>query len=345
MTRTRTGIRRRAVIAGMAAAALGQTARAAAAPVTDFYKDKQITLLIATAAGGGYDTYARTLARHMGKFIPGNPVIVPKNMPGADGAIATGQLYNSAPRDGTFLAALTNGIALDPLFNRFVGRFDPLRLSWIGSIGRLMNICMTWHASPVKTIQDAQNREVIVSASGATSNSAMMPKLANALLGTRFKTVAGYVDTDLALAVERGEVEGLCGLAYSSLKAMHPDWFTQKKVNVLLQIGLKRAPDLPDVPSALDLVKTPQDKQVLELILLRQEMGRPFAAPPGVPPDRLAILRQAFDRTLKNADFLADAKRLQMEIDPLTGTEIEGLLKKAYAAPRTIVARAAMLLP
>jgi tripartite-type tricarboxylate transporter receptor subunit TctC len=314
---------------------------AAAQPI----EGKQIVLLVGTAAGGGYDTYARTLARHMPKYIPGAPVIVVKNMPGADGAIAATTLYNSALRDGTTIAALTNGIAMDPLFKRFVGRFDALKFNWLGSIGKLMNVCVTWNTSPVKTIEEARAHEVIVSASGATSNSAMMPKITNTLLGRKFKIVAGYTDNDLALAMERGEVEGLCGLAYSSLKATQPNWFAEKKVNVLLQIGLTRAPDLPDVPSALELVSLPQDKKVLELILARQEMGRPFAAPPGVLANRMGLLRSAFQVTLKDPEFPSDAKRLQMEIDPLTADEIETLLKKTYAAPQAIVAQAAKLVP
>jgi tripartite-type tricarboxylate transporter receptor subunit TctC len=326
-------------------AAIVWPAGAFAQGADDFYKGKQITVLVGTAAGGGYDTYARTLARHMPKYIPGAPVMVVKNMPGADGLIAASTLYNTSARDGTTIAALTNGIAMDPLFKRFVGRFEALKFAWLGSIGKLMNVCVTWNTSPVKTIEQARQREVIVSASGATSNSAMMPKIANTLLGTKFRIVSGYTDTDVAFAMERGEAEGLCGLAYSTLKATRPQWFTEKKVNVLLQIGLSRAPDLPNVPSALELVSKPEDKKVLELILVRQEMGRPFAAPPGVPLDRIALLRRAFAATLKDPDFLSDAKRLQMEIDPLTGEEIETLLKAAYAAPPAIVAEAAKLVP
>ena len=314
-------------------------------PAGDFYKGKQITMLISTAAGGGYDTYARTLARHMVKYIPGAPTIVPKNMPGADGAIVAGTLYNNAPKDGTTFAAFTNGIALDPLFGKFVGRFDAQKFSWIGSIGKLMNVCVTWYTSPVKTIEQAKTHEVIVSASGATSNSAMMGKIANALLKTKFKVITGYADPDVTLAMEKGEVEGVCGLAYTTLKATHPQWFDEKKINVLLQIGLTRFPDLPNVPSALELVSDPNAKQTLELILTRQEMGRPFAAPPGVPADRVAMLRNAFEMTLKDSAFLSDAKRLQMEIDPLTGPDIEKLLATAYSAPKGIVAEAAKLVP
>ena len=320
-------------------------ASASAQPAQEFYKGKQITMLIGTAAGGGYDTYARTLARHMSKHISGNPVIVPKNMPGADGLVEVSTLYNNASRDGLTFAALTNGIAMDPLFKKFVGRFEPLKFAWLGSIGKLQNVCVTWHTSPVKTIRQAQAREVIVSASGATSNSAMMPRIANALLGTKFKVVSGYTDPDVSLAMERGEVEGVCGLAYTTLKATRPAWFRDHQINILLQIGLHRFPDLPDVPSAIELIANPEAKKVLELILIRQEMGRPFALPPDVPADRVALLRQAFNATLKDPEFLADAKRLQMEIDPLTGEEVEKLLQTAYSAPPAIVARAAPLIP
>ena len=330
------------MLAGLAVFAVSS---AGAQPTLDFYKGKQISMLVSTAAGGGYDTYARTLARHMTKHIPGNPGIVPKNMPGADGAIAASALYNNAPSDGLTFAALTNGIAMDPLFDRFVGRFDAQKFSWIGSIGKLMNVCVTWHTSVVKTIQQARQREVIVSASGATSNSVMMPKIANQLLGTKFKVIPGYADPDVTLAMERGEVEGVCGLAYTTLKATRPQWFRENKLNILLQIGLTKFPDLPNVPSALDLLSNPADRRVLELILIRQEMGRPFAAPPRAPPERLAILRRAFEATLKDPAFLSDAAPLQMEIDPLDGPAIEALLAKAYGAPKDVIAAAAQLVP
>ncbi len=309
-----------------------------------FYRGKQITMLVASGAGGGYDTYARALARHMTRHIPGNPVIVPKNVPGAGGLIATNTLYNSSAPDGLTFAALTNGVAMDPLFGETAGRFDALKLNWIGSIGKLENICVTWQGSPITRIEQAKTREVAVSASGATGNSAIMPKIVNQFLGTKFKVIGGYAEgSGVTLALERGEVDGVCGLSYSTLKTMKPDWFRDRKLNIILQIGLKKLRDLPDVPNAIDLVNDPESKKILELILIRQEMGRPFAVPPGVPSDRVAILRQAFDETLKDPAFLADAAKLQMEIDPLTGSEIQNLLKTAYSAPKPIVQRAAQL--
>ncbi len=309
-----------------------------------FYRGKQVSMLIASGAGGGYDTYARTLARHMAKHIPGNPTIVPRNLPGAGGLIAANTLYNSSAPDGLTFAALTNGAAMDPLFGERAARFDAQKFNWIGSIGKLENICITWQGSPITRIEQAKTREVAVSASGAGGNSSIMPKILNQFLGTKFKVIGGYAEgSGSTLALERGEVDGVCGLSYSTLRTMHADWFRDRKVNVIVQIGLQKLRDLPDVPNALDLIANAEDRRVLELILIRQEMGRPFAMPPGVAADRVAILRAAFEATLKDPAFLADAARLQMEIDPLTGAEIEALLSTAYSAPRPIVQRAAQL--
>lgn len=309
-----------------------------------FYRGKQISMLIASGAGGGYDAYARALARHMARHIPGTPTIVPRNLPGAGGLIAANTLYNVTAGDGLTFAALTNGAAMDPLFGETAARFDGQKFNWLGSIGKLENICVTWQTSPITRIEQAKTREITVSATGATGNSAIMPKVVNQFLGTKFKVIGGYAEgAGQALALERGEVDGICGLSYSTLKASRPDWFRDKKLNVILQIGLNKIHDLPDVPNAIDLVPDAESKRVLELILIRQEMGRPFALPPRVPTERIQILRQAFQDTLKDPQFLAEAAKLQLEIDPLTGVEIEALLMRAYSAPKPIVERAATL--
>jgi tripartite-type tricarboxylate transporter receptor subunit TctC len=280
----------------------------------------------------------------MPKYIPGNPTIVPKNVPGAGGLIAANTLFNNTAADGLSFAALTNGVAMDPLFGEGAARFDAQKFAWLGSIGKLENICVTWQGSPITRIEQARAREVPVSASGATGNSAIMPKIVNQFLGTKFKVIGGYTEgSGVTLALERREVDGVCGLSYSTLRTMRPDWFRDKKLNIILQIGLHKLKDLPDVPSAIDLVSDPDSKKVLELILIRQEMGRPFALPPGTPPDRVAILRSAFDAALKDPAFIAEAGKLQLEIDPLTGPQIADLLKTAYSAPKPIVARAAQL--
>jgi tripartite-type tricarboxylate transporter receptor subunit TctC len=331
-------------VLGFAAAAAIAVWPASAQAPQPFYKGKQIVMLIASGAGGGYDTYARALARYLPKYIPGNPTIVPKNVPGAGGLIAANTLFNNTAADGLSFAALTNGVAMDPLFGEGAARFDAQKFAWLGSIGKLENICVTWQGSPITRIEQARAREVPVSASGATGNSAIMPKIVNQFLGTKFKVIGGYTEgSGVTLALERREVDGVCGLSYSTLRTMRPDWFRDKKLNIILQIGLHKLKDLPDVPSAIDLVSDPDSKKVLELILIRQEMGRPFALPPGTPPDRVAILRSAFDAALKDPAFIAEAGKLQLEIDPLTGPQIADLLKTAYSAPKPIVARAAQL--
>ncbi len=317
---------------------------AVADPIEDVYRGRDITLIIASGVAGGYDTYARVFARHFADHVPGRPGIIPKNIPAGGGLTAANTLYSVSARDGLTIAALTNGVAMDPLFGNPGARFDAQKLGWIGSIGKLQNVCATWHESPIKTLGEARAREVVVAAAGATSNTAIVPRALNALLGTRFKIVAGYdPGAGLNMALESREVEGICGLSWSTLKASRPDWIREHKLNVILQMALAKLPELGDVPSALDLVADPAARRVLELILSRQERGRPLAAPPRGPPERLAALRAAFAATMEDAAFRAEAQRLQLEIDPLGGEAIEKLLAGAYAAPREIVARAAAL--
>jgi tripartite-type tricarboxylate transporter receptor subunit TctC len=316
----------------------------AAQSVADFYRGKQITLLIASGAAGGYDTYARVFARHVSRHIPGEPAIVPKNLPAAGGLTAANTLYAVSGHDGLTIGALTNGVAMDPLFGNPGARFDAQKFSWIGSMGKLQNICATWIDSPVRSIDAAKAREVVVAAAGATSNTSIVPRVLNALIGTRFKIVAGYdPGAGLNLALEGHEVEGICGLSWSTLRASRPDWIRERKLNVILQMAFDKLPELGAVPSALDLVNDPVSRQVLELILIRQEMGRPLVAPPDVPADRVAALRAAFAATMTDPEFLAEAERFQMEIEPLGGDAVAKLLAKAYATPREIVARAAEL--
>lgn len=311
-----------------------------AQPAADFFRGRQITMLVGSGSGGGYDVYARVWARHVVRYIPGQPTIVAKNMPAAAGIAAANALVNNSDRDGLTIAALPNGVSMDPLAGNTQARFDPLALNWVGSIGKLQNICATWHTSTVKTIGAAREREIIVAAAGATSNSAIMPRILNDLIGTRFKIVAGYDPTaGLNLALERGEAEGICGLSWSTIKASRPHWIKDRMLNVIVQVGIDKLPDLPDVPSALDLVADTQSRQVLELVLIRQEIGRPIVLPPDVPADRVAVLRQAFDMVLSDKDFLADAGKAGMEIDPLSGAAITAMLATAYRAPKAIVAR------
>ncbi|MBX9757990.1 MAG: hypothetical protein K2Y29_04375 [Beijerinckiaceae bacterium] len=329
-------------LAGAALATIALSAGASAQQ--DFYKDRQITIIVASGVGGGYDVYARALGRHMPRHIPGAPVFVARNMPTAGGLAAANALFNTAERDGSTIAALTNGVPMDPLFGVKEAKFDARQMSWIGSMGKLQNVCATWHESPIKTIADARAREVVVGAAGPTSNSSVMPRIANEVLGANFRVITGYdPSAGLNKALESREVEGICGLGWSTLTASRPDWVRDHKLNVLVQFGFEKLPDLPNVPSALDLITDPQKRAILELILIRQETGRPIVGPPGVPADRLAILRKAFDATMKDEVFLAEAHKLQLDIDPLNAAAVEKLLANAYSAPPAVVEAAARL--
>ncbi len=315
-------------------------AGASADPVADFYKGRNVTMIIGSGAGGGYDTYSRAMGRHMGKYIPGNPTIVAQNMPGAGSIKATNYLYNVAPKDGSVFAAVFNNVILPPVIGHRPVKFDLAKLNWIGSIGKQQNICATWHSSPVKSFEQAKKSEVIVSATGATGNAAVFPKIFNQVLGTRFKVVTGYKASGARLAVMRGETHGICGMSYQTLMASNPGWFKDKKLNILAQIGLKKHPDLVGVPMVLDMMKNPADRKMMELLVIPQEMGRPFAAPPGIPGDRLAALRTAFFKTMKDAGFLAEAKKVKLAVDPIGHVEIAKLVAQAYAMPKDVIARA-----
>jgi tripartite-type tricarboxylate transporter receptor subunit TctC len=329
----------------LAGVALLLASPAGAQTVEQFYKGKSIAMIVGAGVGGGYDVYARALARHMTRHIPGHPAIVPKNVPAAGGIAAANMLYAVSEKDGSVIGAFPNNVPMDPLFDNPGVRYDARKLNWLGSIGKLQNVCATWHTSAAKTIAAAREREIVVAAAGATSNTAIMPKVLNALLGTRFKVIAGYDGgTGLTLALERGEAEGICGLSWSTMKASRPHWIRDRLLNVIVQMGLEKLPDLPAVPAALDLVAGQDDRQVIELILMRQEPGRPFAAPPEVPADRVTALRRAFEDTLKDAAFIAEAVKLQLELEPLTGIQIDRLLQRAHGAPRPIVQRAVELL-
>jgi tripartite-type tricarboxylate transporter receptor subunit TctC len=315
---------------------------AAAQSPADFYKKTEVSLYVGSGPGGGFDAYARTIARHYARHIPGQPNIVVKNMPGASGLKAINYIHGVAPHDGSAMLASFNAVVMDHLYGRSGVAFDPRELSWIGSIGKQTATCLTWHTSPAKTIADAQQRQVLVGATGADSTPNIFPKLLNAMAGTKFKIIEGYTTADLRFAVERGEIEGLCGIAWETHMASVPHWIIDHQVNFLLQLGLEESPHLPGVPLAINLIKDPDDRKVWELLVIPQEFGRPFVAPPGLPADRLSALRTAFEETLKDPAYLADAEKTKQFVDPLTGPEIEALIKRAYAEPAEVVKRAAV---
>lgn len=329
-----------AVMAELIVAAVANDA--VAQSTADFYKRTEISMYVGSGPGGGFDAYARTLARHYGRHIPGTPNIVVKNMPGASGLKAINYIYGVAPPDGSAVLASFNAVVLDSLYGKPGVSFDPRELSWIGSIGKQTGTCLTWHTVPVKTIEDARTRQVLVGATGADSTPNIFPKLLNAMVGTKFKIIEGYTTPDLRLAVERGEIEGLCGIAWETHMASVPSWIIDKKVNFLLQLGLEKSAHLPGVPMAMDMIKDPDDRKVWELLVIPQEFGRPFVAPPKVPADRIAALRTAFAETMTDAAYLADAEKTKQFVDPIDAKEIEALIQRAYAEPKEIVKRAAV---
>ena len=327
-----------AFVSGAAAIVLA-AAPAGAQPVS--YEGKQLRMVIASGAGGGYDAYARALARHIARHIPGNPALINQNMPGAAGLTATNWAYSVAPKDGTVIVATYNALIPEPLYGNPAARYDMLKFGIVGSIGKQQNICGVWHTSPITSIEQAKTKELTVAATGATGDSAIMPKILNGFLGTKFKIIVGYGTTEQRLAVERGEVDGVCGLSWSTLKASNPDWTKNHRLNVLVQTGTKPSADLPNVPLLVDLVKSPDDKKVIELLSFYQQMGRPFLMPAGTPADMLNTIRRAFDATMKDPQFLADAERANLEVDPMTGEEMEASIRRAFATPKELVQRAA----
>jgi tripartite-type tricarboxylate transporter receptor subunit TctC len=307
------------------------------------YSGKQISMVIANGAGGAYDIYARILATYLSRHIAGNPAIIAQNMPIAGGMQATNWAYTAAPKDGSVVLATFNSLLAEPLYGNPGARYDPREFEYIGSISPQQNVCATWHTNPVKTVAQAKTQQVIVPATGSSSDSAILPKILNALLGTKFKVVLGYSTTDARLAVERGEADGVCGLSWSTLKVASPEWIQKKLLNILVQTGTRPQPDLPDVPLLVDLVSSPDDKKAVEILSFQQEMGRPFLMPPGTPNDMVTIMRRAFDDTVQDPAFLADAHRAFLEVDPMTGERMEQLVKGAYAMPKALLQRAVEL--
>jgi tripartite-type tricarboxylate transporter receptor subunit TctC len=305
---------------------------------------KTVNMIIGFGPGGGYDMWGRVLARHIGKHLPGNPSVVPQNMPGAGSYVAASHLYNVAPKDGTVMAIIARDAALGPLSGAPGARFDSTKLSWIGSPTQETNICIAYHTSPVKTVQDLQRKELIVGDTGPGTGTRSYPKVLNAILGTKFKLVGGFRSSaDVFLAMERGEVEGICE-SLDSVNSRRPTWIPEKQVSVLFQAGAEPSPELKNIPFVLDLARNAEEKQTLEFLYAGQGIGRPFVAPPGLPPDRLKMLRDAFDATMKDPEFIADAKKSKFNVEPVSGEKLAALINKIYATPKAIIDRVGELI-
>ena len=325
--------------------ALASLVPARADSVADFYQGRTIDLEVGYSTGGGYDIYARMLARHMGRFIPGNPTIVPKNMPGAGSLRLANWLAQAAPRDGSTFGTIGRGTAFDPVLGQPGAQFAAGELSWLGSMNQEVSICASWFDSGVTTFKDLETKELLVGAVSFNDDTGQFAKVLNTVLGTKMKIVAGYPGgNDVVLAMERGEVKGRCGWSWSSVLAAHMAWWKEKKINILVQLALAKHPDLPEVPLVTDLAKNPAQRQMLRMIFARQVMGRPFVAPPGIPPERLAALRKAFMQTMTDKEFLADAAKAKLEMNPADGAKVEALVKEIYATPTAVAQQAAAAL-
>jgi len=311
----------------------------------DFYKGKTVDLYIGYSVGGGYDLYARFLARHMSKHIPGNPTVLPKNMEGAGSLRLANWLYNVAPKDGTAFGAIGRGTGFDTLLGNKAAQFDANKYTWIGSANNEVSICVAWHTTGITKFDDLLTKELIVGGTSSSADTDQFPKIANGVLGTKMRVITGYPGgNEVGLAMERGEVQGRCGWSWSSVKSTHQKWYDDKKFNILVQLALDKHPELPEIPLIVDLAKTEEQRQILRLIFARQVMGRPFVAPPNVPRERADALRKAFMDTMTDKDFLADAEKAQMEITPVHGTEIDKLVKEIHATPPAVAQSAAALI-
>jgi tripartite-type tricarboxylate transporter receptor subunit TctC len=305
-----------------------------------FYEGKSITIITSTGVGGTYDVTARLISRHMPRFIPGKPNMVVQNMPGGGNVLATNFMYAIAPKDGTTIASVHNAMPVQQVLGGQGVRFDAGKFEWLGSTGPETEVILVWHTSKIRTLDEAKAREVILGGTGAGSGLVILPRAMNALLGTKFKIVSGYKSSeDINIALQRGEVEARA-FSLVSITAQRGDWLRDKKITILAQVGAKRAHEIPDVPLVTELARSEEDRQVFKLISAAQALGRPYLAPPGVPAERLAILRKAFEATLKDKAFLAEAEKLQIDIDPIGAADVTQIVRETVNAPASVVAKA-----
>ena len=319
---------------------IGATLPAAAQDdVAAFYKGKTVRLLVGIGVGSGYDINARLLARYLPKYIPGNPTVIVQNQPGAGSLSMTNQLYAGGPFDGTAIGASFNGLPTTPLLQPGGARFEAVKLNWVGSTNRETQAMYVWHTAPIQTLGDLTSTEMIVGAQAPGSTQYDYPKLAEKLFGWKFKVITGYEATPkIHLAMERGEVHGTWA-NWSTLKAIAGQWIDEKKIRILAQWALRKHPELPGVPLILEHARTEEQKQALDLALARLEFGRPFFMPPNVPAERVDAIRRAFDATMKDKEFLGEADKLKIEIDPLAGEQVAALIEQIYKTPAETVAR------
>src|SRR6266508_1919786 len=298
---------------------------------------KSVQMIIGFGPGGGYDLWGRTVARHIGRHLPGNPAVIAQNMPGAGSYTATSYIFNIAPKDGTVLGIIARDAALGPLSGATGARFDPTKLSWIGTPTKETNVCIAYHTAQVQSVADLFDKQLILGDTGPGTGTRSYPKVLNELLGMKFKLVGGFPSSaEVFLAMERGEVDGICE-SLDSIKNRRPDWIPTGKVSILFQGGEQPNPELKGVPFVLDLARTDEQRKTIEFLYAGQGIGRPFVAPPDLPADRLKMLRDAFNATMKDKDFVSDVTKQQLDLEPEDGEHLAALIAKIYATPKPIV--------
>ncbi len=334
----RSGILRQTI--GILAALVALAGVAAADDVASFYRSRDVSMVIGYSVGGGYDAYARLLARYIGKHIPGEPSIIPQQMTGAGSLRSANYIYSVAAADGSVFGTFSRSLAIAPLLGQ--AEFDSRKFTWLGSVTDDNTTCVMSNTSPIKTWNDFLNKPSKLGGLGADADPDIWALLCKNVFGAKLQLVTGYPGTnDVTLAMERGEVDGLCGLSWSTIKTRHEDWLAGHSVNIIVQAALKKEPEMASVPLATDLVANPQQLQIIKLLLTSQAMARPFAAPPGIPEDRKQALIAAFDATMTDPDFLAEARKLNFDVHPVSASTIDGLLADVYATPKDVLAKAA----
>jgi len=334
-------LRKFAGLAGAVLAMLGLAGAARAQSPQEFYKNRNVDEYVGYSTGGAYDFYARVIGRHMGRHMPGNPGLIPRNMEGAGSLRLANWLYRVAPRDGSAFGTIGRGIAFDPLLIGKGDQFDAVKFNWIGSANNEVSVCVALKDSGITKFEDLFTKELTVGGTGTSADTDQFPRVLNGVLGTHFKIVEGYPGgSEVLLAMERGEVSGRCGWSWSSVKSTHKSWIDEKKMIVLVQLSLNRHPELPDVPLVTDFAKTDEQRQILKMVFARQVMGRPYVAPPNVPEDRVAALRKAFMDTMVDPAFVTEADKAQLEINPVSGEDVDKLVKEVYATPPDVIAKA-----
>lgn len=325
-----------ALAAALALAA--STAPVQAAAEDNFYEGKTIRFLLSAGEGGGYATYARALSHHLGKYLPGNPNFVVQSMPGGGGLRATNYLFNQAPKDGTTIGMIHATVILAPVYGTKAAMFDSREFNWLGAMNSTNAVCISWHDSPIKTWEDMKTKEFIVGSSGAGSQMETMPLMINRLFDTKIKVISGYKDgTSVFLAMQRGEVHGRCGGIITALRATRPEWLTEKKINVPVAMATQRNPEYPDSPSILEFVKDDHTRDVLQLVFTPQEFDRPVLAPPGLPAERVAMLKKGFESAMKDSAMAEEAKKLRIEIDYVSGDQLLSTIRRAFGMSPDVI--------